>query len=297
MRIRVFRPGRRRGGCTAVMAVFALSVGTVVTGLAVTAEPASASLAGAVLAAPVTSNYDSVQSKTATVTCPAGTTVVGPGGDIFNGGGKVALEQLLPDVSAGTVQVTAKETDAKAGDWSVTARSVCAPAPAGLVRVGVTSVSNSSNKAVTVNCPTNKTALGIGYDVFNGWGEVLVNQVVPNGGPGVASTSVTISAYEDDAYAASWQLKGYLVCADPIAGQQVIRGTVLSTSAGPAAVNATCPTGQTATGGSASIAPVTSGMEGEYAVDSVLPFDLTAGTSVPDNVQAIAYQEDPYPDS
>ena len=49
-------------------------------------------------------------------TCPAGTTVVGPGSDIFNGGGKVALEQLLPDVSAGTVQVTAKETDAKAGD-------------------------------------------------------------------------------------------------------------------------------------------------------------------------------------
>ena len=34
---------------------------------------------------------------------------------------------------------------------------------------------------------------------------------------------MTISAYEDDAYAASWQLKGYLVCADPIAGQQVIR--------------------------------------------------------------------------
>ena len=69
----------------------------------------------------------------------------------------MALEQLLPDVSAGTVQVTAQETDAKAGDWSVTARSVCAPAPAGLVRVGATSVSNLSNKAVTVNCPTNTT--------------------------------------------------------------------------------------------------------------------------------------------
>src|SRR5439155_6184875 len=103
------------------------------------------STAGAGLGGPVTRKCDSVQSKTATVTCPAGTTVVGQGGDIFTGGGKVALEQLLSDVSAGTVQVTAKETDAKAGDWSVTARSVCAPAPAGLVRVGVTTVSNSSN--------------------------------------------------------------------------------------------------------------------------------------------------------
>jgi hypothetical protein len=255
------------------------------------AGPAAAAVPGGMTQASSTSAFDSAQSKSAVATCPANQYVIGTGSNIFNGGGQVSVEAVIPDVGLTTVTVTAKETDTYTSNWEVTAYAQCAPLLPGLVRVMTNGpASSASPQTVIASCPGGTTALGIGYDVGNGFGEVLVNQVVPNGGIGVAADQVTVTAHEDGVYAANWTLIAYLVCATAIAGQEVVSATTAASSVSPQAVNATCAFGMDMTGGSVEVNATAAADESELSVDAALPFSL--GGVRTDNSQAIAYEED-----
>jgi hypothetical protein len=261
--------------------VLTLSTAALVTA----ASPAAAVVPGGMTSVSVVSAFDSTQSKSAVATCPAGQNVIGTGATLA-AGGDVAIEAIVPDLGLTSVTVTAKEADPYAGNWSVTAYAQCAPPLPGQVRVMVNNLASSvSPRAITANCPAGTTALGIGYDVGNGFGEVLVNQVVPNGGPGVAANQVTVTAYEDDPYLADWTLTAFLICADPIAGQQVVTAASTVTSMPSNGVPAACPPGQDMTGGSAEVRPAVAADLSELSVNAVFP---NAGSNL-----AVAFEEDP----
>jgi hypothetical protein len=270
----------------------ALAAGTVTGAVAVPAAPAFASLPG------LSQQYgnsleNSDPSKTAVATCPNGTNVVGMGGSLWSASGDVAIEAIVPDLGTRTVTVTAKEVDPFSGAWRATAWAMCATAPAGLVRVFAPSVSNSTDKSVTATCPLNTTLLAIGFDVGAGYGEVLVNQVRPDGGAGIAATSAIVSAFEDETYTTNWTISAYLLCANPIAGQQVMTAaTPPSTTTPISAVVAACPAGQNATGGSVAVEPAPPGAISEFSVYEMLPFNAVPGGPV-DSVWAVVDPEDP----
>lgn len=96
----------------------------VAAGLAASAAPAQAYLPGMTLSSPVTSAFDSTQSKTVVATCPVGTTVIGMSASMANSDGKVSIEAMVPDLTARTATITAKETDSYAYAWSVSACAV-----------------------------------------------------------------------------------------------------------------------------------------------------------------------------
>jgi len=283
---------RWRARALAGAATLAMAAGGITAAVAVPASPAFASLPGLTSMA-MPSSYDSDPSKTAVATCPNGTNVVGMGANVFGGSQDVSVEQIMPDLTTRTVTATAKESDPNGPIWEVWAWALCAPAPAGLVMRSVPSASTSDDKSVTDECPINTTLLSIGFDVGNGFGEVLVTQARPDGGAGIAATSATISAYEDDNYAANWTLVAYVLCASPIAGQQVVTAATTPASATTASpIAAVCPAGQNALGGSVEVEPTSPGAAGEFSISQMVPTTLPGGT-VTDRVQVVVNEEDP----
>src|SRR5215471_18584757 len=112
------------------LALAASTVAAVLTGP--TAQAASG-LANVVVVTSPPSAPNSASPQVATATCPKFYTVIGAGGDISGGAGKVALEQVQPNLKTRSVKVTAAETDPIPLSWSVRAKAICAPAPGGLV--------------------------------------------------------------------------------------------------------------------------------------------------------------------
>ena len=68
---------------------------------------------------------NSVNSKVANVSCPAGKQLVGGGAHIWDAGGSVALDESYP-TSASSWRATAYEINATAVNWHVEAFAICA---------------------------------------------------------------------------------------------------------------------------------------------------------------------------
>jgi hypothetical protein len=282
--------GARRGRLLRVTTTLALAAGAVTANLAIGGTPASAALSGISLESSAWSVSDSSPSKTMYVDCPANTTVIGLGASVFGGDGEVSVEQLLPDISNGRATATAKETDPFANDWQLKVYAVCAPEPAGLVTVVSGRSGTSRDKTVTARCPGTKTLLGYGYDVGDGFGEVIVNQTTPNGSTTTAADRVTVSAHEDASYGADWSLYVYALCAKPITGQRVVTATTTTDDSDLKALNAECDPGENATGGGVEITTTDPTLASEIAIDETTPLDINGG--IVDAVQGVAYEED-----
>jgi hypothetical protein len=164
---------------------------------------------------------NSTSPKSVTVTCPAGTRVVGAGGagplegEVVSDPAEfqVVLDDITPNAALTSVTATAYEDETGFGrDWDVFAYANCAIPPPGLERVVATTPSNSSNKSVTATCPSGKNLLGTGGDITGGLGQVVLGAVEPN----AALTSVTVTGLEDETgRAANWSLRSYAICANP----------------------------------------------------------------------------------
>ncbi|GAA0946142.1 hypothetical protein [Virgisporangium aurantiacum] len=260
-----------------------------VAGLAVPVTPAVAATALSGVHEEIAESLkNSDPSKTKVATCTTGT-VIGGNATIVDGDGSVAISQIEPDISTNTVTVTAKETDKTDADWKVTARALCADKPAGLDRVHRISQTNSDPKTLFPHCSGDQTLLSVGWKVEDGNGEILVNQVGV-GTDGDAATSASVSAREDGDYDGDWTLHAFLLCADPIAGQNVTYASTESNSIDePKAFDATCSNGQTATGGAAMAVSLDAATQTELLLDSVYTHSL-GGTF--NSFQATAYEED-----
>ena len=209
-------------------------------------EPAVASLPGIeVVAIP---SFLSSADKMATAECPEGKKVIDAGGSIVTGSGQVAIDDVIPDAGLNFVNVTGLETGPYGEDWRVIAYATCVDPLPGLEWIKAQTASNSiTPKRLTLACSLGKTVLGSGHAIAGGDGQAFVHESVPNGRPGVAATQVNLTGVEGDSYDGAWDLAGFLICADPIPGQQV-----LSASTGETAIAVPCPE-QVATGSAAKL--------------------------------------------
>ncbi len=242
--------GARRPAALAGLFAVAVSAG-MASALAGPATPAAASGLGIenfISWSPVNS-FD----KTATISCPKGERVIDAGGSIEYGDGKVIMDDVFPDPGLTFVNATGLETDSYGENWGVEASVTCAPHLPGLEWMKAQTASNSNaTKSLTVECSPGKTVLGNGYAITGGGGEAWVDEAVPDGGPGVPATKVSLIGVEGDPYSGNWELDGFLICADPLPGQQVLSATsTASTNDEP--TSAECGPLQVITGSTAEI--------------------------------------------
>ena len=110
-----------------------------------------------------TSAYNSSASRNATVSCPGTLRVIGAGGTIHYGDGRVKVDEIRPNESLTQVTVYASEdSDGTTGSWEVEAYAICASPPAGLVRVTASAYRGWDGTLVTATCPGEKKLLGAG---------------------------------------------------------------------------------------------------------------------------------------
>jgi hypothetical protein len=238
----------RRSAVLAGLCAVAVIAGTasVLTG---PATPAAASVPG--IATYIHLSTKNSDDKTVTINCPKGKKVIDAGGEIESGYGKVIMDDVFPDPDLNFVSVTGLETDSYGTSWSAEAVVTCADPLPGLEWIKAQTATNSvSPKSLTVACSAGKTVLGNGYAITGGAGEAWVDEAVPNGGRGVAATKVDLIGVEGDAYSGDWRLDGFLICADPLPGQQVVSVSSTPTTT-DTRTEATCeglqiPTGSTA---------------------------------------------------
>ncbi len=255
------RPGLLAVGLTAAM------VGSLAGPVAPPREPAVASLPGIeVVAIP---SFLSSTDKMATVECPEGKKVIDAGGSIVTGGGQVAIDDVVPDAGLDFVNVTGLETEPYGKDWRVIAHATCVDPLPGLEWIKAQTASNSiTPKRLTVACSPGKTVLGNGYAITGGDAQAFVHESVPNGRPGVAATQVSLTGVEGELYSGAWDLAGFLICADPLPGQQVLSAST-GVSTGDKTIAVPCPE-QVATGSAAKLHNTTGTvlLEHDYATDT-----------------------------
>jgi hypothetical protein len=161
--------------------------------------------------------FDSSTTKSVTVTCPAGTRVLGAGGGIISetssGLRQVVLEELVPNAGLTSVTATGHEDETgEDNEWALFAHPVCANPPPGLELVSATSPVNSSNKTVTATCPADKNLIGTGADIDGGVGQVVLDEVTPT----AELRSVLVTGMEDETgHAGAWSVRSYAICASP----------------------------------------------------------------------------------
>jgi hypothetical protein len=156
-----------------------------------------------------TSAFNSASPKAVTATCPAGRSVIGAGGEIFNGGGDVAMDFVRPGFSAVTVRGDEDHT-AITRSWQVRAWAVCAFAPAGRVLVTAVSAFNSvSPKVAFATCPAGRRAIGGGGEIFNGGGDVVMDLFRPG------FSTVFARGDEHSVVTSSWSVRAWAICAFP----------------------------------------------------------------------------------
>jgi hypothetical protein len=178
-------------------------------------------------------------AKSVTATCPAGTRVIGPGGDTTPGNGSVVLNQIRPDASLTSVTLHANEDEVGTpSNWFLQAFVICAAPPPGLELVSATSASTSANKSVVATCPSGKRLLGNGAEITGAAGQVLLDGQLPN----AQLTSVTANAVEDETgTAAAWSITAYAICGSAVTGCASARAV-------------DCPAGKLVTGAGIDIA-------------------------------------------
>lgn len=184
------------------------------------------------------SAIDSSTTKTATATCPSGTTVVGGGGYAYALGGQPFITGLRPIVSIfGTGYQTTATEDASgfAGNWYAYTYALCAPAPPGLSYQWTVSPTNSqSARTATTTCPAGTHVLSTGAAIGGGGAHVALRSVLPSAN----LAQLTAQAHEgENGYGGSWSLTSWAICADVPGLERVI---AYPTSY-PTSATAVCP--------------------------------------------------------
>lgn len=214
---------------------------TAAVGAAAPAQAHAPADVGAQVANPVRVSAVSAvnsSSKSVVAACPPGTRVYGAGAEINGGGGVVTLDDLTPNVSLTNVLVTAFESVAFAGNWSVTAYATCGVDTRNLQRIQFTSATDSLNKTVFVGCPSGLRLYGLGAELNGALGRVLLDDLTPN----PTLTGVTVAAFENGAFAGNWSVTGFAICGNPATAMARIAATSVVSSSTTKAATASCPT-------------------------------------------------------
>jgi hypothetical protein len=226
-------------------------------------------------------------AKSVTVQCPGTKKVINASGYVTGGSTKVLLDQATPSADLTEVTVSAKETDPYTANWTVSAVATCADPPSGLTRTEQIGLVNdsASPKTTTVGCAdSTQIALGTGFDIVGGAGEVGVYSVEPIVDAAGRAFNVDVSATEIDAASFNWRVDAYDICADATFPEQVVYADGGTTSDAGAGVTVYCPYSSAAVGTGYAVDDAI----GEIIVNSIDPGtgSTTTGSSV------FAYGED-----
>jgi hypothetical protein len=258
------------------LAAVAFALGVAAAG-AVTVSAAPAQAVPGVDAVSAGSANDTTPLKTIPVDCPTGTRVYGAGGSIQGGFGDVVITGIIPNASLTRVSVTAIQRVAVTTAWRVIARAVCGPASAGLTRV-VASATGSPPAAVTPTCPAGTNLFGLGMvindSVSDSTSAATLTRIVPT-----STTQAVMAAAETRAFAASWTLVGYGICANPVATRTIISGTSASTSDTLQQASASCAIGTAVHGLGMEVLPGAGVQPGDLILNSLATVGGSEGAS------------------
>ncbi|MFE7873225.1 hypothetical protein ACFUYE_23110 [Micromonospora humida] len=212
-------------------------------------------------------------AKSQNAVCPTGTSVIGGGGAISGSGlGQVGMDIVQPLANAGLYSVTGREDpNGVAGNWSLTASAICAPAPSGLeVVTGHSAVNSVNPKFLELFCPVGKRAIGGGgAAVGSGASDVLLEDLR------IGQNSVTVAGVEaGNAFAGNWSVDASVICVDPLPGEQRVIVDSADNSTASRAVTATCPAGKSLHGVGGEIV----GGEGQVRLTEMRPTSSTTAT-------------------
>lgn len=181
---------------------------TLAAGLAASATPAAAT--GPIIQVMETSGSD-LSAKSKVATCPpAHPKLVGTGGGITNGGGRVVIDDIIPNLVAGTVTVWGRPVAGGAtADWSVTAVAICTNLNIGLSLATAVDATSATTKIPTAWCPAGQKAVGTGFSLNGALGRVGVDTVVPT--PTLGGVVVAARPTPDGPQGA-WSATAYAIC-------------------------------------------------------------------------------------
>lgn len=194
------------------------------------------------------SSGQSSENKSAVVACPDGQSVLGIGGRIRGGDGRVTMDALVPKGSLpGGSDATVRASEIGGGtsaEWSVVVYAICAGVPT-IERGRIGPPSSASPRTTATGADSNPCSTqgqiltGTGGEVANGpFGEILLTALIPS----ADLEGVTVRAAEDPPGTdADWRLDAAAICAD-LPGVQRVVATSPSTSANKHAT-AVCPGG------------------------------------------------------
>ncbi|WP_437991909.1 hypothetical protein [Sorangium sp. So ce145] len=159
------------------------------------------------------SSSSSSASRTWTVSCPSGKKVVGSGGTITNGNGRVKIDEIRPNETLDQVTVTASEDqDGTTSNWSLRAYAVCADAPTGLVRVRATAANGWDRRPVVAACPAEKRLLSVAGGVDAGVRTAMrTYEMVPSWDLKTATVRV---GTQGSTSGVTGEVRAYAICAD-----------------------------------------------------------------------------------
>ena len=147
--------------------------------------------------------------KSVTVTCPAGTNVIGVGLQTDRGLGDVIIGRVAPNAGLTSVSVAGREDGALARNWDIIAYAVCANVLPGQLGVAASPPASSANKVQPAICPTGTVAIGGGGEAVGAGGQVLLRELLP------AGNSMVAVGNEEDPFAGNWTLITTAICARP----------------------------------------------------------------------------------
>jgi hypothetical protein len=151
-------------------------------------------------------------TRTWTADCPSGKRVLGAGGTITGGNGRVKVDEIRPNEGLTQVTVTASEDqDGTSSSWRVRAYAVCAFPPAGLVRVGNRAPNGWDGRTVTARCPGEKVALGASGGVD---ADVRTNLRVQSIAPSGRAGAYVMANTKGGDGGATGDVRAYAICID-----------------------------------------------------------------------------------
>jgi hypothetical protein len=212
-----------------------------------TGNPLNWSLTAYVICAPgsrrhVVTSFGDSDPKNVNATCPlTGQQVTGLGGATINGASEVLLERFRPDPPNNALATAFEDDGGFAGIWQLSSEAVCTtPLPGQEIVANVTAQTVGAGKNISVSCPGAKRVVGAAGEIFNGLGQVLLDDVRPS----ADLTSVTVNAHVDQSSTTrSWSLTARAICADPLPGLERVSATSALDSA-PKSATAGCPAGK-----------------------------------------------------
>jgi hypothetical protein len=152
-------------------------------------------------------------TRTWTSSCPAGKRVVGAGGTIWYGNGRVKIDEIRPNETLDQVTVTASEDqDGTDSGWVLRAYAICATPPPGLVRVRAAVANGWNGSSVTATCPSEKRLLSASGGVSATTPTAMrVFEIRPSSG--LSSSTVRVTT-KGSASGVTGEVRSYAICAD-----------------------------------------------------------------------------------